>query len=185
MATDRLDHLLQKEIWQKLQTVPAGENSAWRVAWVASHEEASGPQLRQMVLREVSVERRELVFFTDPRTPKWAQLRNNRATVGFWSPEDKQQLRCSGMSRLHENDEIAARHRATLPSHSAGDYAALRTPGSTLAAPEQGQETGENWHFGVLVVVVDELDWLALSRSGHQRAKFHWQSTWQGQWVQP
>lgn len=185
MATYRLDPLLQEEIWQKLEAASTGENPAWRVAWVASSDETGSPQLRQMVLREVSTERRELVFYTDPRTPKWTQLREGQTAVGFWSPEGKQQLRCSGTARLHTHDEVTARHRATLPSHSAGDYAALRAPGSTLAKPEQGQETGPNWHFGVVVVVVDELDWLALNRSGHQRAKFRWQGDWQSQWVQP
>lgn len=140
-----------------------------------------------VVLRAEDIESRELLVFTDPRTPKWQEmLEKPLAEVLFWNAGEKIQLRCQCSVTLHEGDELAARHQAQLPVHMAGDYAAEREPGTVIEEAERGAELGEKWNFGVVVLKVEEMDWLELRREGHRRAGFFWK----GQdctmnWLQP
>ena len=69
---------------------------------------------------------------------------------------------------------LATRYQAQLPVHVAGDYAAEREPGTVLEDFEEGAELGEKWNFGVIVLTVEEMDWLELRREGHRRAGFRW-----------
>jgi hypothetical protein len=182
------DKILRVEIWQRLAEAVRGEDPDWKTAWVSSQRADGGPALRMMVLRAANEEKRELVFFTDSRSPKWSQLdeKGSEAELGFWSPERKVQLRCRGDVTLHENNEMAQNYRAQVPSQGASDYTAAQAPGTGIASPEEGWQTQDDWHFGVLVVTVTRLDWLQLDRAGHQRACFHWQrDCWASEWVQP
>jgi pyridoxine/pyridoxamine 5'-phosphate oxidase len=182
------DKILKVEIWQRLADVVSSDDSEWKTPWVTSQRAESGPALRMMVLREVDEEKRELVFFTDSRTPKWRDFAANcRATeVGFWSPTRKVQLRCCGLVSLHEDDEVAENFRSQVSSQRAGDYAAEHPPGAEISSPDEGWKTQNEWHFGVVVVTVNQFDWLRLDLEGHERAQFCWQrNCWSGEWVQP
>lgn len=140
-----------------------------------------------VVLRGVDAESRQLLLFTDPRTPKWCELLENPvAEALFWNTEEKFQLRCQCSVELHKDDELAARYQAQVPVHMAGDYAAERKPGSVLEESSECAALGEEWSFGVVVLTVKEMDWLQLSREGHRRAGFHWESgEWAMNWMQP
>jgi len=148
------------------------------------------PQLRQVVLREVVPEDLQLLFYTDPRSPKWQQLKENPlAEVLFWDPSDKLQLRCQVFAHLHQGDALALAHQEAVPQHLAGDYAALTVPGRVIADPAEGQSLAEDWSFGVVVLTVTQMDWLQLDREGHRRARFQWPEGGVGestaQWIQP
>lgn len=191
MEERSLQDVLRLDIWAALQKASQGDDPEWKTAWVASQYQEGTPALRMMVLRDVDEDRRELVFFTDPRSPKWEQFAGNGGSVevGFWAPGRKVQLRCTGLVRLHREDAVAAGFRSEVPSYSQQDYTALHPPGTPLPHWESGQASGADWHFGVVVIEITELDWLSLGREGHRRAKFHHQrlpeSSWEMSWVQP
>lgn len=188
MTERSLDEILRVNLWEDLGKAAKGENMDWKTAWVASLRGDGTPALRMMVLREVDAGRRELVFFTDTRSPKWQQLTGPESAVelGFWSPERKVQLRCHGHAILQTNDPVATTLREQVPPHSIADYTALLPPGTEISSLVEGQATGERWHFGVVRVRVASMDWLRLDRAGHQRAQFCWQNDhWAMSWVQP
>ena len=140
-----------------------------------------------VVLRGADSETRELLVYTDPRTPKWSELLEQpHAELLFWNAREKRQLRCQCLVELHEGDALAARHQAQLPKHGAGDYAAERRPGTVIKNPEQGAELGSKWNFGVIALTVEEMDWLELRREGHRRAGFvREDDKWTMNWLQP
>ena len=186
MAKEELT-LLQTRIWKELSDAVSGSSHPWRVMNLATVDEQGGPQLRQVVLRSFDCETRQLLFYTDPRTPKWSQLLDNQcAEVLFWNPEEKEQLRCRVTVVLHREDELAHFHQKKIPPHFAGDYAAHSVPGSPLRDPAQGQELGEKWNFGVVVLAMNRMDWLQLGHEGHRRACFRWADEGlEAQWIQP
>lgn len=178
---------IAEEIWELLELAVRERSSSWRIMSLATVDAEGRPSVRQVVLRVVKQREREFLFFTDPRTPKWRELRGNgEAEVLFWDAEGKVQLRCRGVAELHEGDELAADYRKQVPAHLAGDYTAQRVPGEAIAEPEMGAECGESWNFGVVILKVEKMDWLRLSSEGHKRAELGWEGEqWQAAWVQP
>lgn len=175
------------EVWKLLAEAVTDESSPWRIFSLATLGDDEWPTVRQVVLRGVGCERRELIFSTDPRTPKWVQLQvNPRAEVLFWDEVKKVQLRCRVSARCHEGDELARAYQEQMPAHLAGDFAALSIPGSRIQDAASGYELGEDWSFGVVILEVTEMDWLELGRLGHRRVRFLLQDErWVGSWVQP
>ena len=178
---------IHSQIWESLQDAVTNSESGWRTCSLATVDGEGRPQNRMVVLRGADNGSRELLVFTDSRTPKWSELLENpRAELLFWNANDKRQLRCQCSVQLHESDALAGRHQDQLPEHVAGDYAALRKPGSVVEESKQGAEVGEKWHFGVMAFGVEEMDWLELRREGHRRAGFRWQGgKWEMNWLQP
>ena len=178
---------IHSQIWQSLQDAVTDMESAWRVCSLGTVDAYGCPRSRMVVLRDVNAESRELLVFTDPRTPKWQELLEKPlAEILFWNAREKVQLRCQCKVTLHEEDELAARYQAQLPVHVAGDYAAERTPGTVIEDLKEGAELGEKWSFGVMALTVEEMDWLQLRREGHRRAGFrHEGGEWAMNWLQP
>lgn len=165
-----------EEIWRKLALACEDATRDFRKLALATTDVKGRPQVRMVILRGFEQETRRLLAYTDPRTPKWGELReNSTAQVMFWSEESKVQLRCDCEVRLLEEGETWERARRAVPEHMAGDYAALRRPGEAIAAPEDGWEQGEEWHFGVIELQIEKMDFLKLSREGHRRASFSWE----------
>ena len=178
---------IHSQIWQSLQEGVTDSESSWKICSLATIDSEARPRNRMVVLRGVDEKLRELLVFTDPRTPKWSELlEKGFAELLFWNAEEKRQLRCQCTVTLHEDDEIAARYQAQLPAHVAGDYAAKRKPGTVVENLEEGAELGEKWNFGVVVLKVVEMDWLELRREGHRRGGFRWEGEeWTMNWLQP
>ena len=178
---------IQSKIWQSLAEAVGSQDSAWRIFTLATMGAEQFPQARQVVLRGVNSEARQLHFFTDPRTPKWSQLLEHpRAEALFWNSNEKIQLRCRCRAQSHQNDELSECYRKQVPDHLAGDYAALSVPGTKIECPAAGQDLGKEWSFGVVVLTITAIDWLQLSREGHRRVRFRWQDEeWGAYWVQP
>ena len=95
MTTPRLDDLpaIHQACWQQLAACTADKAHAWRVLGLATAD-GGLPDLRSVVLREVDVPARTLMFFTDARSPKVGQITAQpQATLLAWSPVLGWQLR--------------------------------------------------------------------------------------------
>lgn len=182
---------IHAQVWDSLGAAIDEQGQEWRTFSLATVDYAKRPRARTVVLRGVDREERQLLFFTDPRTPKWRELLEEPfAEALFWNSEEKVQLRCQCRASCHADDELAAHYRAQVPEHLAGDYAAETVPGSRIAQPEEGQVLGADWSFGVIVLTVESMDWLQLRREGHRRAAFRWRENdevgeWDLNWLQP
>ena len=165
--------------------------------------DASGlPSQRVMILRHVDWAARKLRFHTDARSTKTLTLsKRNAASVLFYLPEAKIQLRLSGaISITTAGDEIdQAWDNATLFARRA--YMATTAPGTVVEQPVSGlpafiegrQPTDEDIaparkNFAILHVEFDIVEWLYLANSGHRRARWRWNAAttnWEGCWLIP
>ncbi len=160
------------------------------------------PSQRVMILRHVDWTARKLRFHTDARSTKTRTLsERNAASVLFYWPEDKIQLRLNGtLSISVAGDDVdKAWNSATLFARRA--YMAVTAPGSVAEQPTSGlpewiegkQPTQEDItpardSFALLYFEFDKVEWLYLANSGHRRARWHWDAKaakWEGSWLIP
>jgi hypothetical protein len=146
-----------------------------------------GVDARTLVLRECDDVERELVFYTDARSPKLDQLRAApRAVLVTWATDLGWQLRlrCHFEVATHGLG-VASRWARIRCTPAAQDYlfplpsgTAMTQPlppagsGGGELAPEPAPSPLEHHHFAVLTAKVDVIDWLELGSPRHRRARF-------------
>jgi len=172
---------LQARLWDELATAASDKSHAWRTPVLATAAGLSGADARVVVLREVDASQNELVFFTDARSPKAAQIAAQpRGVMVMWSAALGWQLRLT--VRLDSETRglaVSSRWARLKMTPAAQDYLAPRAPGAAITtAPERESRA----HFAVVTAQVQSMDWLALDPAGPRRAIFDEQGA---RWVQP
>jgi pyridoxamine 5'-phosphate oxidase len=184
----RLDNLdtIHQACWRELGDAAHGPAHPWRLmalATVAGPAEAQAAELRTVVLREVHVADRALLFFTDARSPKVTQLRSQpAASLMVWSQPLGWQLRLRvQLSVAISGLAVSSRWARLKMSPAAHDYLSPLPPGTPVAHPLP--ERGSREHFALVTAAVQQIDWLELHADGHRRALFD--AAGQGQWLSP
>ena len=162
---------LVRRVWAELQRATADRHHDWRTPVLATVDPQGAPQARTVVLRSADAGSGQLVFFTDSRSPKVAELQANpAAALVFWSRRLQWQLRVGVRAVVQtEGPQVDAAWARVGQSAAAGDYLSAQAPGSVVdAATTSG--TAQH-HFAVVTAQVEHWDWLELSRDGHRRAR--------------
>lgn len=184
MDRDRPDELTQlhQQIWDELQQAVALKAHPWRTPVLATRD-GDGVDARTVVLRDANAEARRLMFYTDARSPKVAQLRQHpMATLVCWNAELGWQLRLRCRLQVSVDGLAVSSRWAKLKlSTSAQDYMAPIAPGTPVDEPLR-PEHGERSHFALVYAEVAAIDWLALDPAGHRRALFDARSA---RWLAP
>ncbi len=188
MTTHRLDDLpaIHQACWLQLAACALDKTHAWRVMGLATLD-GGAADLRSVVIREVDAAAHTLMFFTDARSPKVAQITTQpQATLLAWSGALSWQLRLR-VRLVVETSGLAVSSRwARLKlSPAAQDYLSPLPPGAPLlgtAAPHAPDRDSRN-HFAVVQAQVQAMDWLELRAGGHRRALFSADGS--SQWVTP
>lgn len=165
---------LPHRLWHELQQATTERGHAWRTPVLASLGLDGTPQARTVVLRGVDAAAQELRIYTDRRSPKVAELQQQPlVTLVFWSAPLQWQLRAVVRVAVRlDGPEVDAAWARVQHSAGAGDYLTPNAPGRVLdSADMPSAEAAQPHHLAVLVARVHCLDWLALARTGHQRAR--------------
>jgi hypothetical protein len=173
---------IHDRIWAELRAAAAERGRPWRKPVLATVGGEAGCDARTVVLREVDAEARTIVFFTDARSPKAAQIeRHPQAVMVAWSSELGWQLRLSvALSVETSGLAISSRWARLKMTPAAQDYLSPLPPGTPIAHP--APERGTRAHFAVVSARVQRIDWLSLDPAGHRRAIFDDDGA---RWVQP
>jgi pyridoxamine 5'-phosphate oxidase len=170
---------LESSIWGELSAAIARPGAAWRTPVVSSGmPDGSGVDARVMVLRAADRIRRELVAYTDARSPKVeAWRRSQSVSWTFYDPGLALQLRVQGVAEVHRNDSLASAVWSTVPEANRLSYRTRAAPGTSVESPPDGHDfiAAVLENFAVLVTRVWKVDWLWLDASGHRRAQFTYQ----------
>lgn len=155
---------------------------------------------RGMVLREFNSAAWTLRFHTDTRAPKVAAIEADpRMAVLFYDKGSKIQIRVKGRGRILRDDPVTndawdnGSNFARRCYLGDGPGAGSETPTSGLPSEFEGHEPTDEQlvhareNFAVLLVELEELDWLYLAHTGHVRAQFTktGDGIWEGGWVSP
>ena len=145
------------------------------------------PAARTVVLRGFDPRQRTLIFHTDRRSTKIAELSADpRVAVVFYDARGKVQLRAAGTASIHIGDDVASAAWERLSAWSRRGYLGAPPgtpslePTSGLPAdlehreplPKEADDAAAN--LVVVHVLITRLDWLYLAAQGHRRAAFTW-----------
>lgn len=173
--------LIEVSCWHELERAARERGHGWRTMTLATVE-GQEAQARSVTVREVDATAKRVVFYTDDRSPKLAQLqRHPVGTLLAWCPELSWQLRLR--VRLHQEQDaslVKARWSRLRLTPAAQDYLSPMAPGEPLERADF--ERGSREHFAMINAEVLSADWLELHPEGHRRAVFGPSGP---QWVQP
>ena len=187
---------VEAAVWQELAGCVGQRGHPWRTPVLATTD-GEVADARTVVLREVDFDRRQLVAYTDLRSPKAAQIRQHPGgTLVMWSPALGWQLRCRVRIVLDTSGlAVASRWARIKLSPAAQDYLSPLAPGAELGAQPglsaqpalppadpAGDMRESLGHFAVMHAEVTALDWLELHPKGQRRAMFDAAG---GRWLQP
>ncbi len=149
---------------------------------------------RVLVLRRADKAQRTLEFHTDRRSAKLIQLEHHAAMAWvFYDPTHKLQLRAYGRGAASTDQSLINDRWQALNVHTRRAYAQVLSPGTPVDEIREGApcaqiedaEQGKP-NFTVVQCVVDRIEWLMLSRAGHQRAVVQFDGTeWSSSWIMP
>ncbi|GMN02756.1 pyridoxamine 5'-phosphate oxidase family protein [Erythrobacter sp. MTPC3] len=155
---------------------------------------------RVMVLRDFDRSTWTLRFHTDARAPKAKVIAADpQMAVLLYDKGAKIQIRAKGIGRIEQSGPVADAAWNDATNFARRCYLG-DGPGSASVAPTSGlpdwaegiQPTDEQIapareNFAVLLIELQQIDWLYLANSGHQRAQFARGdgSDWSGNWVTP
>ena len=193
-----LDHGLA-EAQRILAAGAADRHCAAHSPAVASVGSDGAPDQRVMVLRQCDWRARTLRFHTDARSPKVHDLSAAPVSVLAYEPDEKTQLRISGLARIESDSAAADEAWRESTNFARRCYMADPPPSTSVDAPTsglppsvEGREPSEaeladaRAHFALLLVEMQRIDWLYLDRQGHRRARYDWSGEqWGGQWLVP
>ena len=192
---DTLDGVLN-EVWTMLKRGVSWSNDPfhWPVLGTTGD---NGCSMRTVILRQFLMPERILMCYTDGRSEKVKEIDSFPQTGWlFYHPKRKVQLRITGPSTLHREDQFANDQWSSTPLTHRFNYSTKEPPGTSIGHPSSGlpefisdavqkifhKEIGRE-HFVVISSRIDTIDWLRLSPSGNRRARFDWNdrgmtSTW-------
>ncbi len=162
-------------IWGELTRATSDFTHPWRTPALATR----GGTVRTVVLRRVSEAGRELVFYTDARSPKVAQLSDDPVVEWlFYNPINGVQVRARARATVDSSNETTEAAWRDMPAANRLNYCSPQAPGTPL--PEDHAEVAPNpptseagyGNFAVVTTQVESFDWLLLAPSGNQRRLF-------------
>ncbi len=190
---------LPGHIWTTLGSAIKEASHPLRLASIGTGSSA-GCAVRTVVLREVDQSNRRLIFYTDQRSRKISELRQNpRVAWLFYDPAAGVQIRAETIAQIHHADEIALQGWSRTPIVNRVNYCTVHAPGTEIcdwgeALPRdlrsvlpdaQNTAVGQK-NFAVVSTTVERFDWLWLNPMQHRRAAFHWDGmAFRGRWLTP
>ena len=156
----QIDSLLNKAI-----SAPESRLHWVTLASVHSTKQGAEPDLRMVVLRAVD-EDRNLVFYTDSRSPKTDQFKSNpKASILLFDPTSMMQLRIYGEVCVDTESEEHLNALKRLTDDSRINYSTLDAPG-TPSASWNVIHDAQKTHFALLTFRSQTFDLLHLRREG-------------------
>ena len=154
------------------------------------------PAVRTVVLRRASREQRSVMFHTDVRSTKVAELRRDpRISLVGCDLDGGVQIRLHGAARIVETpSETRAVWNASRP-RTLIVYRTPIAPATPVASPAEAHAAKHDEdvdpsagfeNFCLIEVSVSSIDYLDLNPSGHIRASLVFEEgKWRGAWIAP
>lgn len=198
---------------ESIATLPTIIDTAWQLLFRGAvqkkdplHSATIGTHLngqvylRTVILRQTDIAARQLCFYTDYRSDKVQQLNANpNISWLFYHPKKNIQISAKGMVTIHHQNELTLEKWKDLPTYGRKTYGTTLPPSTRLATDSDNLPS--SWkaktitlesteyayaNFAVVTCKIQQLEWLHLQRSGHQRANFIFEDEiWKGEWMVP
>ncbi|RPG59696.1 MAG: hypothetical protein CBD95_000545 [Flavobacteriales bacterium TMED235] len=139
--------------------------------------------LRTVVLRDFDSEKMHFNIFTDARSKKTNELKqNNNAHFLFYDSKRMVQLIVQAKMIKIFNDDLTYK---ALPESNKKDYSSLQLPGSKIKGPDQLNHDNSKGYFTNIEFKSSSFEYLRLKRPNHIRAIFTLYDSWEGEFLVP
>lgn len=175
-----------KEALQEVRQGVVKRGHPFRYFTLATATEEGVPQLRTVVLRQVT-EDFKLRIYTDSRSKKVLQLKKfNTASLLFYHPKKLMQIKISGdVKQVEDLDELQKYYSGVQPQ-SRKDYTTIKAPGSPISNPDEVAYLEHQNYFTILEIRPQALEFLQLKRPNHIRIAYHKTgNAWNGAFINP
>jgi pyridoxamine 5'-phosphate oxidase len=143
------------------------------------------PQVRTVVLREVTPEV-EFLIFTDFRSEKVKEIQSTpQVALHFYHPKKMMQIRVEAKAEIYFEDELSERHWKRIPAARRTEYMGILPPGNQILSPNPGWDLGQKSFFTILKISPQRIEALQLRKEGHLRIQFEIEKDWKAQWLVP
>ena len=166
-------------IWDFFQQGVKNKKSAFHLPTIATCGMKSF-NLRTVVLRQVIREDNIVVFHTDIRSKKIAELKsNNKLLLHIYDKKNKIQIQAEGKAKIFYKEKINNLIWNSLSNNTKSVYLVNKTPGKKIANQKDFKnlthdEGYEN--FAIIKVKIYQIIFLQLSHSGNKKALFKYVS---------
>ena len=156
---------------------------AFRFFTLATRNLNGDSNLRTVVLRDFDAEQLQFTIFTDSRSKKVKELKEN-SNAQFLFYDSKRMIQLIFSVKMIEIDYDDSIYNS-LPDASKKDYSCVQTPGSKIKGPDQVTYDDSKKHFIKINFKSLRLEYLRLKRPNHIRAVFDSKKLWKGQFLAP
>jgi len=156
---------------------------AFRFFTLATRNLNGDSNLRTVVLRDFDAEQLQFTIFTDARSKKVKELKEN-SNAQFLFYDSKRMIQLIFSVKMIEIDYDDSIYNS-LPDASKKDYSSVQTPGSKIKGPDQVSYDDSKKHFIKINFKSLRLEYLRLKRPNHIRAIFNLNDSWEGQFLVP
>ena len=171
---------------QALKNIQRGavdRKSKFRFPVLASFTDNSVSQ-RIVIARKFNEEQKSLVIFTDEKSQKFTELKNNaHCSLLFWDAGKKMQVSVNGLAHILSKEDVQ-KYWQNLSDIQKKDYQINPPPKSIIEAHNAYEFDTSMNRFTVIEIFFQDLDILVLSNNGHQRANYNIKILEQS-WVTP
>ncbi|WP_296619920.1 pyridoxamine 5'-phosphate oxidase family protein [Marivirga sp.] len=172
-STDSLDNI-KISMLNALNRAGNDSKSAFRFIILNTISEGF-PNSRYVVLRKFKTETKELFFYTDLRSNKINEIKENPiVSVLAYDKQKKCQIKLKGKISIHHQDELTAEHWNSLQGGKES-YNNEKQPGKEVDSLEdahQMKNVYDDENFAMLALKVSQAEILQLNGDGHIRALF-------------
>ncbi len=190
MINPELNIILRK-IWESLAKSTEDLTHPWRLASLGM-QSINGPSVRTMVLRSAIAQTRTLTAYTDIRSTKISNFRQDpRVAWAFYNHKTKEQVRANGRAILHYNNKETKLALNTITKTNLYNYSTPLPPGTKINPKKVNQTNTTEMSFAISNFAIIDcnitcIDWLQISPEKHLRAQFNWNGyDWNMSWVTP
>ena len=191
---------IREDIWRSLMESVDTKGLAFRHPVIATVS-GSKPLQRTVVLRNVFISNRTLLFHTDKRSRKVRDLTENpNLSWLFYDARFRIQLHMRSVAQIHGPDsELYEDEWNSTDVAERRMYCVTESPGTMVDDPmgvwpdhfrkpslsPEDTSAGKS-NFRVVSAEVDHMDWLQLHPEAEHRAMFEWkEGQWNSSWVCP
>lgn len=176
---------IRKIIFSELKKNTIKKSSAMRNVILATG--SSSPDLRYVVLREFHQNELQVYIYTDIRSNKIEQIKeNNEVVILAYHASKKCQVKLRGKCEIHHQDELAKQQWEKVGGGK-DSYNTSDSPGTKKDDLEKAQQMKERYDdesFCVLSIHIASMEVLQLSQDGHIRCLFDFENE-KSNWLVP
>ena len=164
---------IEQLIWDFFQQGVKNKKSAFHFPTIATCSEKSF-NLRTVVLRQVLREDNIVVFHTDIRSKKIAELKsNNKLLLHIYDKKNKIQIQAEGKAKIFYKVKLNKLTWGSLSDNTKSAYLIKETPGKKIANEKDlkylSHDDGYN-NFSIVKVKISKIIFLHLNHNGNKKA---------------